>query len=84
MIYDTGDSFGRANGKIEVVHAFGTLSKAQELVKIINDSNDSNDSMTIKFKDEFKQKVSYFNVAARYFECMTTVDIKSFSLSKGK
>lgn len=77
MRYSTGDSFGQADGKGEVIHAFGNREIAQAALEIINTQQDE---WSFTFKDDFGREVSYYNCGAGYFESIWSIDIEVFAI----
>lgn len=80
MIYSTGDSFGRATGKIDVLHCTSNEEAAHELAKKITDNPDE---YAIKFVDDFGRDISLYNNGAGYFERISYVEVERFSVGKG-
>lgn len=81
MIYDTGDSFGRADGKISIIHCTASEEAADRLAKQITENSDA---YTIKFVDDFGRDISLYNAGAGYFESISYVGIEQFSVGSGK
>jgi len=80
LIYDTGDSFGRAYGKIDILHATISESKADRLAKKVTADSVS---YTIKFKDDFGRDISINNAGAGYFESIQYVGVERFAIGDG-
>ena len=80
MIYDTGDSFGRAYGKIDILHATISEAEADKLAKQVTADSDS---YTIKFKDDFGRDISINNAGAGYFESIQYVGVERFAIGDG-
>lgn len=81
MIYDTGDSFGRADGKISIIHCTSNEEAADKLAKMITEKPDE---YTIKFTDDFGREISLYNEGAGYFEHISYVGVERFSVGTGK
>jgi hypothetical protein len=81
MIYDTGDSFGRADGKISIVHCTANEDAAHQIAKMIQDDPEQ---FSFKFTDDFGRKISLYNSGAGYFERISYVEVESFDLGKKK
>lgn len=81
IIYNTGDSFGHANGKIDVIHCCASREDAEKLGEMISDNQDQ---YTFKFKDDFGRDISLDNAGAGYFECITGIYVETFVLGHAK
>jgi hypothetical protein len=81
MIYNTGDSFGNADGKIDIIHCTVSEEAADRLAKYITEHPDE---FTIKFTDDFGRDISLDNRGAGYFERISYVGIESFAVGNGK
>ncbi len=81
MIYSTGDSFGHADGKIDIIHCTSNEEAADKLVKLITDKPDE---YTIKFTDDFGREISLYNRGAGYFESITYVEVERYTVGNGK
>jgi len=81
MIYDTGDSFGRADGKISIIHCTSNEEAADKLAKMITEKPDE---YTIKFTDDFGREISLYNEGAGYFEHISYVGVERFAVGTGK
>lgn len=77
MRYSTGDSFGHADGKGEVIHAFGDRFVAETALERIEKQKDE---WTFTFKDDFGREISYSNCGAGYFESIWSIDIETFAI----
>lgn len=77
MRYSTGDSFGQADGKGEVIHAFGNREVAQAALDVIEKQKDE---WTFTFKDDFDREISYSNCGAGYFESIWSIEIETFAI----
>ena len=80
MIYDTGDSFGRAYGKIDILHATISEAEADKLAKHVTKHSEE---YTIKFKDDFGREISINNAGAGYFEDIQYVGVERFAIGSG-
>lgn len=79
MTYDTGDSFGRAYGKGEVIWVFKDANVATEAMKRWKDENDKRDpDFSVDFLDEAGEWVKMSNPAAGYFENMGYLELSTF------
>ena len=81
MIYDTGDSFGRAYSKIDILHATISEFEADKLATMVTANSDD---YTIKFKDDFGRDISIDNRGAGYFEEIRYVGVDRFTVGSGK
>lgn len=81
MIYSTGDSFGNADGKIDIIHCTVSEEAADKLAKMITENPDE---YTIKFTDDFDREISLYNPGAGYFERISYVGIESYPIGSGK
>jgi hypothetical protein len=81
MIYDTGDSFGHADGKISIIHCTVSEEAADKLAKTITEKHDE---FTIKFTDDFDREISLYNPGAGYFESISYVGIERYDVGSGK
>lgn len=80
FIYSTGDSFGCADGRIDVVLCTGSETVAWQVVEQIKKNPDTE---TIKFDDEFGRSISISNVGAGYFESISSVVVVTTDLNTG-
>jgi hypothetical protein len=81
MIYSTGDSFGCADGKIDIIHCTKDEEAADRLAKLITENPDES---TIKFTDDFGREISLYNNGAGYFESIDYVGIERYDVGSGK
>jgi hypothetical protein len=81
MIYGTGDSFGCADGKIDIIHCTGNEEAADKLAKLITENPKE---YTIKFTDDFDREISLYNPGAGYFESIDYVGVERFAVGSGK
>lgn len=77
MRYSTGDSFGHADGRGEVIHAFGNREIAQAALEVIKTQEDE---WSFVFKDDFGREISYSNCGAGYYESILSIDIEVFAI----
>ena len=77
MIYSTGNSFGNADGKISIIHAFSNSAAAHALAKEITE-NPGQD--TFNYKDDLGKDQRYWNVGSGYFERISYVEVLPFDL----
>ena len=79
MTYDTGDSFGRAYGKGEVLWVFKDAQVATEAMKRWKEENDKRDpDFSVDFLDEEGEWVKMSNPAAGYFENVGYIELSTF------
>lgn len=81
MIYDTGDSFGRATGKIDIMHCTSNEDAAHKLADMVTKNKDE---YSLKFTDDFGREISISNSGAGYFESISYVGVESFTVGKGR
>lgn len=81
MIYDTGDSFGRADGKIDIIHCTASEEAADKLAKYITENPNE---YSIKFTDDFGREISLYNNGAGYFESISYVGVEGYTVGAGK
>lgn len=81
MIYSTGDSFGHADGKIDIIHCTSSEEAADKLAKMITENSEE---FTIKFTDDFGRDISIDNRGAGYFEHIDYVSVERFAIGTGK
>lgn len=81
MIYRTGNSFGSADGKIDILHCTASSDAAHKLASIVTSNPHSG---MIKFTDDFGRDISIDNRGAGYFERISFVEVVQFDISKGK
>lgn len=81
MIYDTGDSFGCAKGKISIIHATANEKAAYALAKKINENPDT---YTIAITDDFGRNTSIYNPGNGLFKHISCVDVEKFDIGTGK
>lgn len=73
MTYSTGDTFGSASGKGEVLYAFGSREVAQAALDAVNENKND---FSIEFKDDFGREVKVYNPGAGYFEHIYNIDLE--------
>ena len=79
MTYDSGDSFGRAYGKGEVLWVFKDADTARNALKVWKEENDKQDpEFTVDFLDDAGEWVKMSNPAAGYFENVGYIDLETF------
>ena len=79
MTYSTGDTFGRAEGKGEVIWVFKDAALAMKAKEIWNKENDKRDpEFSIEFEVDGGTKVTQSNPAAGYFENLGHVGVETF------
>lgn len=82
MIYGTGDTFGYATGRGEVLWVFKDPNVAQEaLVKWETENNKRDPDFSVKFKDDSGREVMLINPGAGYFENVSSIDLKTFTVN---
>lgn len=81
MIYSTGDSFGHADGKIDIMHCTASEEAADRLARQVTENPDE---YSIKFTDDFGREISIGNRGAGYFERIDHVGVERFSIGSGK
>lgn len=81
MIYDDGDSFGCACGKIDIVHCTSSEEAAYALAEKITKNPDS---YTIQFTDDFGRDIYINNCGAGYFERIEYVEVSRHSVGNGR
>lgn len=81
MIYSTGDSFGRAEGKIDIMHCTASEEAADRLARQVTENPDE---YSIKFTDDFGREISIYNRGAGYFESIDHIGVDRFSIGSGK
>lgn len=79
MIYSTGDSFGRSEGNIDIVHCTASEDAAHELADRITKNPDE---YTIEFKDDFGRDIKISNRGAGYFEHIDYVAVECYTISE--
>ena len=79
MTYDTGDSFGRATGKGEVIWVFKDPMLAMKAKQQWQEENDKRDpEFSITFEVDGGETVTQSNPAAGYFENVGYIDVATF------
>ena len=81
MIYDTGDSYGRATGKIDIIHCTANKEAANELAKKIVENREE---YYIKYVDDFGREILITNKGFGYFEYIQYIEVKSFYIGPKK
>jgi len=82
MTYDTGDSFGRATGKGEIIWVFKDPVLAMVAKAKWEAENDKRDpEFSIEFEVDGGTKVKQSNPAAGYFENVGYVDVQTFMVN---
>ena len=74
MVYSTGDSFGHATGKHEVMWVFKDPKLAHENAKTFKESGDD---YTVNIKTESGKTVQLGNPAFSYFDSIENVEVTS-------
>lgn len=77
MIYDTGDSFGRAYGKIDLIHCTASEEAADALAKKITENSEE---FLIEYVDDFGREISIHNNGAGYFQHIRYVGVEKFAV----
>lgn len=80
IVYDTGDSFGRAHGKGEVMWVFkdaALANRARQAWKAATEREE----FSVEFEVEDGRKIKIHNPAAGYFERLVSVDVESFLIN---
>lgn len=79
MTYSTGDTFGHANGRGEVLWVFKDADTAREALRLWKEENDKRDpEFSVKFEDDVGRVVQLSNPAAGYFENVGEIDLVTF------
>lgn len=79
MTYDTGDTFGRATGRGEVIWVFKDADLARKALAQWKEENDKRDpEFSITFEVDGGETVTQSNPAAGYFENVGYIDLESF------
>lgn len=79
MIYSTGDSFGYASGKGEVLWVFKDFDVAKNAAKRLREQEDE---YSVKIEDETGQTIQLSNPGSGYFESVEEIRLESFKLGK--
>lgn len=80
IVYDSGDSFGRATGNGEVMWVFKDAKLAQAAAAAWETATDK-EQYSVEFEVEDGRKVKMHNPAAGYFESLTSVNVDSFLIN---
>lgn len=79
MTYSTGDTFGRATGKGEVLWVFKDAELAKKAKDLWVEENEKRDpEFSIEFEVDGGKKVKLSNPAAGYFENIGYLDLHTF------
>lgn len=79
MTYDTGDTFGRASGKGEIIWAFKDSALAMKAKAQWEEENNKRDpEFSIEFEVDGGEKVRQSNPAAGYFENVGYIEVDTF------
>jgi hypothetical protein len=79
MTYSTGDTFGRADGKGEVIWVFKDPMLAMKAKQQWKEENDKRDpEFSITFEVDGGEKITQSNPAAGYFENVGYIDVGTF------
>ena len=79
MTYDTGDTFGHADGKGEVIWVFKDAALAMKAKQQWQEENDKRDpEFSIRFEVDGGEFVTQSNPAAGYFENVGYIDVSTF------
>lgn len=79
VFYSDGDSFGRCDGKMEVVWAFGDAARARECLRAYRKAIDE-DTYSVVFLDDHGNEVKQSNVCFDYFAHDTSLDVHTYGL----
>jgi hypothetical protein len=79
--YSDGDSFGRCYGKLEVLWAFSSYSKADAAFAAMNEAIQK-DVYSVEIENDFGKKVTLSNPCFDYFACADELGIREFSVGK--
>lgn len=79
MTYSTGDTFGHANGRGEVLWVFKDADTARNALTLWKEENDKRDpEFSVKFEDDVGKIIQMSNPAAGYFENVGYIDLETF------
>jgi hypothetical protein len=79
MTYDSGDSFGRAYGKGEIIWVFKDPDLATKArLKWESENNKRDPEYSIEFEVDGGQTVKQSNPAAGYFENVGNIEVETF------
>lgn len=78
MIYSTGDSFGRSEGNIDIIHCTASEDAAHALADKITKNADE---YSIEFVDDFDRPIKISNRGAGYFESIDYISVECYSIS---
>lgn len=79
MTYSTGDTFGRASGKGEVLWVFKDADTAKAALDLWKEENDKRDpEYSVKFEDDTGRVIQLSNPASGYFENLGYLDLQTF------
>lgn len=77
MRYSTGDSFGHADGKIDIIHC---TSNEEAAHKLANQIQKNPNEYTIKFVNDFGREISIYNNGAGYFERIEYIEVERYEV----
>lgn len=77
MIYSTGDSFGRSEGNMDIIHVTANEDAAHALADKITKNPDE---YSIEFVDDFGRPIKISNRGAGYFERIDYVAVDCYSI----
>ena len=79
MVYSTGDTFGRASGKGEVLWVFKDADTAREALRLWKEENDKRDpEYSVKFEDDTGRVIQLSNPGSGYFENVSYIELETF------
>jgi hypothetical protein len=78
MVYNTGDSFGRAEGKGEVLWVFKDEALALAAESVWEKSKEQH---SVEFVIDDGKKIKISNPGSGYFETITYVNVESFQVN---
>ncbi len=81
MIYDTGDSFGNADGRIAIIHCATCKISVNMIAKAIRENPEM---YSFKFTDDFGREISLYNPASGYFEHVSCIEVEEYDLGRKK
>lgn len=78
MHYSTGDSFGRSDGRGEVLWVFDNIDDAVAARKALEEQREK---FSVEFKDGSGKVIKMSNPGAGYFESVNDISVETFTVT---
>lgn len=81
MKYSDGNSFGSADGKIDILHCCANETAAHDLAKSMQENMGK---FSFEIIDDFGREISVSNPASDYFSSCEELVVERFDIEKGR